>query len=78
MNYTRRTVVSVPRPPELRNGQSICEVFNRNCLLRLGAGGRGAETTVLLEGRIHLDKNKTLVTQSSVRFTVLLTMQIII
>ena len=42
----------------------------------LGAGGRGAEATVLLEGRIRLDKNKTLVTQSSVRFTVLLTMQI--
>ena len=24
----------------------------------LGAGGRGAETTVLLGGRIRLDKNK--------------------
>ena len=43
-----RTVASVPRPPNIKNEQSICEVFY---LEALGAGGRGTEATVLLGGR---------------------------
>ena len=43
-----RTVVSVPRPPDIKNKQSIYEVYY---LEALGAGGRGTEATVLLGGR---------------------------
>ena len=40
MNYPSRTVASVPRPPDIRNGQNISEVIY---LEVLGVGGRGTE-----------------------------------
>ena len=40
-------MVSAPRPPDIRNRQSICEVIY---LEVLGAGGRGAGERVLEDG----------------------------
>ncbi len=52
MNYSSRTVVSVPVLPTLVMGNKYVWLSIYKCLLMLGAGGRGTEATVLLGGRL--------------------------